>query len=83
MYILFESSNGHVVKITESEPTEIELGHEVIESDMYRPGDEFMYYIVITLDNDGKMVSSSAVRQSAPAEEIMRKMVGLQQENAI
>lgn len=81
VWLEYGKLDGYVVQISESKPPTIRDGHAVAQANDYSVGDEFEYYIVVNKvqeadDGSGEMVvaSSASVRQSPPAQDILRRI---------
>jgi hypothetical protein len=79
-YLIYRQSDGYVVSISETEPGTIEDGYAVAQSELFKPGDEFEYWIKIYVDEvkDGKVISHAAVRQAPPAQEMLLRLAQLE-----
>ena len=76
MYLIYRQIDGYVVSIQEDEPQNVEDGYGTAQSERFSPGDEFEYYIKVYVDEikDGYVTSYAAIRQSAPAQEILQDL---------
>lgn len=69
MYLEYNSQTKQVMKITETEPTTIQEGNLVCQSDEYQPGQEWTMLIhVMEVDGTGKMISSNSLRNTPQTE---------------
>jgi hypothetical protein len=81
VYVEYRAVDGYVVQIHEAKPPIVGDGNALALSSEYSLGDEFEYYIVVNEvqeSNDGSgeivVVSSASVRQSPPAQDILRRI---------
>jgi len=81
VYLEYKVDSGYVTQVHQTKPIIIGEGHSLAQSDDYRAGDEFEYYIVVNevqeADNGSGeivVVSSAAVRQSPPAQDILQRI---------
>lgn len=75
-YLEYRESDGYVVAVHEERPEEAEEGYAVAESDHFKLGDEFEYYIKVYVNEikDGRVTSHAAVRQGPPQQEILKEI---------
>jgi hypothetical protein len=79
-FLKYRESDGYVVEIS-AENLQPEENYKVAESEDFQPGDEFEYYIkILEVDENSRVVSVASVRQSPPAQEILRRINILERE---
>ena len=75
-WLKYQKSDGYVVAIYQAETApKVEEEYGVIQHELFRPGDEFTYYIVVHLDSEGNPTNQfSAIQQSPPATYILQSI---------
>ncbi|SHK93097.1 hypothetical protein [Desulforamulus aeronauticus] len=72
MYLEFDKATGLVLSIHDVVPSEVPLGNDVIETEMFAKGDELTYSIKVTFE--GEQPIFSAVRQAPYASYLVQKL---------